>query len=71
MAGLLREFEDFFAKNEFDLGNFTAVEHCIDTREAKPIRQTMRRTPVAFVTEEENHLKKMLDAGVIQPSNSE
>jgi hypothetical protein len=71
VAGFLREFEDVFAKNEYDLGNFTAVEHCIDTGEAKPIRQKMRRTPVAFVTEEENHLKKMLEAGVIQPSNSE
>ena len=71
LAGFLREFEDVFAKNEYDLGNFTAVEHCIDTGESKPIRQKMRRTPVAFVAEEENHLKKMLEAGVIQPSNSE
>ena len=31
----------------------------------------MRRTPVAFVTEEENHLKKILEAGLIHPSNSE
>ncbi|KAH3720685.1 hypothetical protein DPMN_063589 [Dreissena polymorpha] len=50
------DFEDVFAKNECDLGNFTAVEHCVDTGDAKPIRQKMKRTPVAFVTEEESHL---------------
>jgi hypothetical protein len=31
----------------------------------------MRRTPACFVDEEEAHLQKMLDAGVIQPSISE
>ena len=31
----------------------------------------MRRTPAFFAGEEEAHLKKMLDAGVIQPSISE
>ena len=31
----------------------------------------MRRTPPFFAGEEEAHLKKMLDAGVIQPSISE
>jgi hypothetical protein len=31
----------------------------------------MKRTPLFFVGEEEVHLKKMLDAGVIQPSISE
>jgi hypothetical protein len=31
----------------------------------------MRRTPVGFEKEEETHLQKMLDAGVIRPSTSE
>ena len=31
----------------------------------------MRRTPAFLALEEEGHLKKMLDAGVIQPSISE
>ena len=31
----------------------------------------MRRTPACFAEEEEAHLKKMLDAGVIQPSMSD
>ncbi|KAH3839965.1 hypothetical protein DPMN_113405 [Dreissena polymorpha] len=50
MAGFLREFEDVLAKNEYDLDNFAAVEHCIYTGEAKPIRQNIHIIPVAFVT---------------------
>ncbi len=67
---LLIEFQDVFARSEFDLGNFTAIEHCIETGDAKPIKQRIRRTPMSFVDEEKAHLQKMLDAGVIQPSSS-
>ena len=68
---LLYDYSDIFAKDEFDLGNFTEIEHSIDTGNAKPVKERMRRTPSCFVDEEEAHLKKMLDAGVIQPSISE
>ena len=54
-----------------DLGCFTAVQHEIDTGDAKPVRQRMRHTPLGFAEEEEKCLKKMLDSGVIQRSNSE
>ena len=53
----------------FDLGTFT--QHGIDTQNAAPIKQRMRRTPACFVGEEETHLKKVIDAGVIQESTSE
>ncbi len=68
---LLEEFQDVFAKSEFDLGHFTEIEHAIDTESAKPVKQRMRPVPLAFVQEEEAHLQKMLDAGVIEPSMSE
>ena len=53
---------------QFDLGHFSGIEHTIDTGQARPIKQRMRRTPACFMGEEEAHLKKMLDAGVIQES---
>ena len=71
LAALLSEHEDVFAKDEFDLGTFTEIQHGIDTQNAAPIKQPMRRTPACFVGEEETHLKKMIDAGVIQESTSE
>lgn len=58
LADLLIEYGDVFAKSEFDLGNFSDIVHTIDTGSAKPIKQRMRRTPVAFASEEEAHLKK-------------
>lgn len=71
LRALLIEFQDVFAENEYDLGDFSAVEHAIDTGAARPIKQRLRRTPVCFADEEEQHLQQMLQARVIQPSSSE
>jgi hypothetical protein len=71
LAELLTEFQNVFAQSEFDFGKFTALEHEIDIGDAQPIKERMRRTPLFFAGEEEAHLEKMLDAGVIQPSISE
>ena len=67
---LLLEYEDIFATGEFDLGNFNAVKHEIDTGNAHPIKLGLRRTPVHFVKEEDALLEDMLRAGVIRPSAS-
>ena len=71
LSQLLCEFQDVFVKDEFDLGNFTTTEHSIQTGQAKLVKERMRRTPACFAGEEEAHLKKMLAAGVIQPSISD
>ena len=68
---LLIEFQDVFAQNDYDLGEFTEIMHTIDTGDAPPVKCGLRRTPLGFQDKEEEHLKKMLDAGVIQPSVSE
>lgn len=61
----LLEFSDVFVKD--DVGNFTAIEHSIDTGNAKSIKHKMCRTP-ANCAKEEEHMKKMLKVKVIQPS---
>ncbi len=71
VAQLLNEFKDVFSAHEFDLGNFQLLSHKIDLQDKQPFRERMRRTPLCFQQEEEKTLKKMLDAGVIQPSESE
>ncbi len=68
---LLVNYTDIFAENDYDLGNFTEIEHSVDTGNAKPVRQRMRRTPVCFVDEEKAILDKMIKAKVIQPSVSD
>ena len=71
LSELLYEFEDVFAKSEFDLGKFNTIQHGIDTGTNRPVKQRIRRTPLGFAGEEEAQLKKMLGAGVIRPSVSE
>ena len=68
---LLRKHSSVFSSSDLDLGEFSAVEHTIETGQATPIKQKMRRTPIHFVGEEKKHLDQMLKAGVIQPSSSE
>ena len=68
---LLMTHAGVFAEDDLDLGTFTAVKHVIDTGEASPIKHKLRRKPLHFVKKEEEHLNKMLAAGVIQPSVSE
>ena len=67
---VLIEYADIFAKDDTDLGLFTSVQHSMNTGDADPIKQRMRKVPKAFADEEESHLQKMLDCGVIEPSNS-
>ena len=59
-----------FSNDEYDLGSFTKVSHSIETADARPIKLGLRRTPIHFIDEEDKLLKKMLDAGVIEPSSS-
>jgi hypothetical protein len=40
---LLSEYSDDFAQDDLDLGNFTELEHAIDTGTAKPVKLRMRR----------------------------
>jgi hypothetical protein len=49
LYSLLLEFSDVFAKDEFDLGSFSDIEHEIETGDARPIKQRMRRVPRCFV----------------------
>ncbi len=71
LAKILSEYEDIFAAHDLDLGCFSNVTHRIDTDGARPFKMKMRRTAWGFEQEEERHLEKLLDAGVITPSNSE
>ena len=59
--------KDIFARS----GELTALDHRIDTGDARPVKQRMRRTPSVFQGEEEGHLDKMLAAGMIQSSVSD
>ena len=70
LAVLLR-YQAVFAATDLDIGRFTALVHYIKTGTAFPIRQRMRRSPLGFEQEEKKTIDSMMDAGVIEQSQSE
>ena len=70
LANLLIKYQDSFAKSRTEYGKCSVLKHRIDTAEAAPVRQPLRRTPQAFEKEEEKYIQEQLEAGVIQPSSS-
>jgi len=42
---LLQTYQDVFSKSEYDLGRTTLTEHRIDTGDARPIKQGLRKQP--------------------------
>ena len=71
LLDVLVEYQDVFASNDLDIGEFKGLMHWINTGDGKPKRQGMRRTPLGFEAEEKKVLDAMHDAGVIEPSQSE
>jgi len=67
VEGLKRET---FASSSSYLGFCPLVEHDIDTGDARPIKQSPRRPPLAAREAEEQILDEMLATGVIEPSIS-
>jgi len=48
LAKLLIHFQDIFSKNELDIGHYTQIKHIIDSGNAAPVKERMRRTPIGF-----------------------
>ncbi len=48
LTKLILEYQDVFSKDDYVLGNFTAIEHCIDTGDARPIKQKNAQNPQLF-----------------------
>ena len=70
LIGLLKEFGDIFAAQDGSgLGCTTVVQHEIKT-DGPPIRQPVRRLPTALKPVINAEVEKMLQQGVIRPSNS-
>ena len=66
----LYDHRETFASSSSDLGFCPLVEHDIDTGDARPIKQSPRRPPLAAREAEDEILDEMLATVVIEPSNS-
>ena len=67
---LLKKYSSVLSLGEWDLGWTDIVRHSIDTENNQPFRQPMRRYPPAHLTAIDDHLKEMLQQGVIEPAIS-
>ena len=69
---LLAEYHDLFSLEKNEIGCTKAAEHVIELKDpdATLFKERFRRIPPPQVDEVREHLKLMLDAGAIRPSNS-
>ena len=69
---LLKEYHDIFSLEKRDMGHTNATKHKIVLKDpdTPPFKERFHRIPPPQLDEVREHLKLMLDAGVIQPSNS-
>jgi hypothetical protein len=70
LKDLLMEFKHAFSTGDNNLGSTTVVAHEIDTGNAKPVRQPLRRHPPAHLEAIRQHVASMLEQGVIEPAQS-
>ena len=69
--GLLWEYHDIFSLEKQDMGHTKVTKHKIVLKDpdTPPFKECFHRIPPPQVDEVREHLKLMLDAGVVQPSN--
>jgi transposase InsO family protein len=70
MRCLLAEYADVFSQSEYDLGRTNILQHRIDTGDARPVRQPLRRQPLSRLQVVDEHLDQMMEQGIIEPSCS-
>jgi len=56
-----------FSESEFNIGRTHLVEHKIETNESRPVRQALRRHPVAYLLLIDEYVQEMQDNGIIKP----
>jgi len=56
-----------FSRGEFDIGRTHLLEHKIETNLSTPVRQALRRHPVAYLPQNDEYLQEMQDNGIVEP----
>src|SRR5688572_29418097 len=71
LSGLLVEYSDVFSVTDRDLGRTSVCTHKIETGDARPVRQPLRRQPLPHRIVVDTQLDGMLADGIIEPAVSE
>ena len=67
---LLQQYDDIFSKGAYDMGRTSLVEHGIDTGDHRPIRQGLRRHPMAHLDVIDAQVNEMLQNDLVEPAAS-
>ena len=67
---LLAKYHDVFSLDPMELGCTHSTEYTIKVTYDTPFKEQFRQIPPLMVEEVRNHLKEMLESGVIRPSQS-
>ena len=70
LEAILMQHQDVFSQHENDLGRTDITMHHINTGDARPIRQPLRRYPPAHQEAISEHVDNMLKQGTIEPGSS-
>ena len=70
LCELLTEYQDVFSAHDLDMGRTGLIQHSIDTRDAHPVKQRLRRVPIHLKGVVKDEVKKLMDRGLIEPSMS-
>ena len=70
LENILKRYSDVFSTSADYLGLANLVAHSIDTGDAKPVRQALRRHPLAHQQAISEQVDSMLQQGIIEPAAS-
>jgi len=67
---ILKDHADVFSQSEYDLGRTDIITHHIDTSDARPVRQPLRRFPPAHREAISKHVDNMISQGIVESAVS-
>ena len=70
VGDLLYDFSDIFSRGALDMGRTTLVEHTIDTGDHRPIRQGLRRHPMAHLEVIDSQVDELIQNYFVEPTAS-
>ena len=67
---LIYNYADIFSTGDTDVGHIKTVQHRIELEDEYPFKQRYRRIPPSMIGEVRQHLKLLLQSGIIRKSHS-
>jgi len=67
---LLQNYQDIFSTGTYDMGRTNLVEHEINTGNHPPIRQGLRRHPIAHLDVTDEQVRELVRNDLVEPAAS-